>query len=360
MTFTPSLEPLANERDTEITTTTEYGRRYREARAEAARMSIASRRKVAEVYLEAAREAGAVVERSLERGLSSLTVARWQALESDLKDAADGLAQGTETVAKALVGQAASLFPEIDAMFIFGSARKAGADKRITRAGLERMVASTSAQLVSSLTTRMWSNGYTFSERIWKPGTYTGTDGVERYISVRGDWLERIKMTVAAGIAQGRDPAKIARDIQVYTADGKVALAQRWGGLQRGTSEFAKRLPARLDYRAVRLVRSELYASLQDAAVLSGESNPGGDGLYDWVLSGGREPWPCECESLAAGSPYTKDTIPTYPHSNCMCSVRPHLREVAAFVSDLKRWARGDDVDYLDTWYAGPYRAAAA
>jgi hypothetical protein len=353
MIFTPTLalltlEPVANDAAADITTHKEYEARLRAARARAARMDQAARRQLIDVYLEAAKEAAAVVERSLERGLSSLTVARWQALERELKAAADSIALGTETVARALVGQAAPLFPEIDADFIYGSARKAGAEKLITRKGLERLIASTSSQVVASLSSRLWSDGQTFSERVW------GGAGV------RGDWLERIRMTVAAGIAQGRDPVKIARDIQVYTAGGKIALAQRWGGLKRGTGEFSKRLPSRLDYRAVRLVRSELYASLQDAAVLSGEANPGGNGLYDWVLSIGREAWPCECADLASSGPYTKDALPTYPHPNCMCSVQPHLRDQAVFLADLKRWAKGEDVDYLDSWYAGPYRAAAA
>jgi hypothetical protein len=199
------------------------------------------------------------------------------------------------------------------------------------------------------MTTRLWSDGYTFSERIWGTGD----------IGLKGDWLERMKMTVAAGIAQGRDPVKIAKDIQVYTADGKIALSQRWGGLARGTAEFAKRIPGRLDWRAQRLVRSELGASLQNASVMAGEANPGADGLYDWVLSIGRRHWDCECESLAEGGPYTAETIPTYPHSNCGCWTRPHLREMTGFLADLKSWAHGGSVDYLDEWYQGDYKAGA-
>jgi hypothetical protein len=32
---------------------------------------------------------------------------------------------------------------------------------------------------------------------------------------------------------------------------------------------------------------------------------------------------------------------------------------MGAFLADLKRWAKGGEVDYLDEWYAGPYRRAA-
>jgi hypothetical protein len=327
----------------------DYARRYRAARAEAARMGTAARRQLVEVYIKAAEEAAAVVSFSLERGLSSLTVERWQVLAVKLLDAADSVAQGTETVAKALIGQAAPLFPEVDAEFLASATRFTGADRKITREGLGRMVAGMSSRVVESMTTRLWSDGYTFSERIWGAGD----------IGVKGDWLERIKMTVASGIAQGRDPVKIAKDIQVYTADGKIALGKRWGSLERGTGEFAKRIPGRLDWRAQRLIRSELGASLQDAAFQAGEANPGATGEYDWVLSLGRQHWGCECEDLAAGGPYTSDNLPTYPHSNCSCSLVPHLREMGAFLADLKSWAHGGSVDYLDAWYSGDYKAGA-
>ncbi len=332
----------------------DYARRYATARREAARMGTAARKQLVEVYLKAAQEAAAVVSSSLERGLSSLTIERWRVLAAKLIDAADAVAQGTETVARALVTQAAPLFPEVDAEFLYQASRFAGASK-ITEAGLGRLVAGMNSRVVASLSTRLWSDGYTFSERIWM----SGLDDAGAPLGIRGDWLERIKMTVAAGIAQGRDPVKIAKDIQVYTADGKIALGKRWGSLERGTSEFAKRIPGRLDWRAQRLVRSELGASLQDAAGMAGQANPASDGLYDWVLSLGRQHWECECESLAAGSPYKYEEIPTYPHSNCSCSVRPHLMDMGDFLGDLKTWAHGGSVDYLDSWYEGTYKAAS-
>ena len=325
----------------------DYATRYATARAMAARMDIAARRQLVEVYQKAAEEAAAVVQDALDRGLSELTVGRWQVITSKLAQAADEVARGTEATTRTVITRTASLFPEIDADYIWTAAKLARATKRITEDGLGRLVASVSSEVVSSLSSRLWSDGYTFSQRIW------GGDGV------RGDWLESIKMTVASGIAQGRDPVKIARDIQVYTADGKVALLNRWGNLERGTAEFAKRIPKSIDYRAARLVRSELGASLQDAAVLSGEANPANDGLYDWVLQAGRQHWGCECEDLAAGGPYTEDNIPTYPHPQCGCSVRPRLRDSKEFLSDLTSWAQGGDVDYIDSWYYTQYKAVA-
>jgi hypothetical protein len=333
-----SFSPVVVNEKGDITTKAEYARRYAAARRQAARMDIASRGKLAEVYLKAADQAARVVRDAFARGLSSLTVERWAALERKLKAAADAVARGTETVAHALIAEAAPLFPEIDADFVAAAARRAGAAGKITRKGLDRIAAGIETDVVASLTSRLWADGSTFSERVW------GGTGV------RGDWLERIKMTVAAGIAQGRDPAKIARDIQVYTRDGKIALVKRWGGLERGTPEFSKRLPKNLDWRAVRLVRTELYSSLRDASAMAGEANPGCDGLYDWVLSAGRQHWACECDSLAAGSPYKYEDLPSTPHPNCFCDIRPHLRDMAEFTADLARWARGESVDYIDRW----------
>jgi hypothetical protein len=132
---------LLNEAGIGIPSAADYARRYRAARAEAARMGTAARRQLVEVYIKAAEEAAAVVSSSLERGLSSLTVERWQVLAVKLMDAADSVARGTESVAKALVGQAAPLFPEVDAEFLYQASRFTGADRKITREGLGRMIA---------------------------------------------------------------------------------------------------------------------------------------------------------------------------------------------------------------------------
>lgn len=332
---------------------------YREAFAAARRRAMfldaKTRAKLAEVYRVAGDEAAKVAADALERGLSALTEERWAVIAANLQGAADRIAEGTESGIKDLVKLTAPLFPEVDADLVWDASRLAKVDRKITREGLGRIVSGVQEDVVKSLVSRIYSDGYSFSDRIWK----TGTDDSGRPASVRADWQERIKMTVAAGIAQGRDPAKIAKDIQVYTKDGKEHLLKRWGGLERGTAEFAKRLPKNIDYRAARLVRSELYASLQDAQVSSGRKNPASDGLYDWVLSNGRQHWECECEALAAGSPYKADEVPSYPHPNCLCYVRPHLIDMDKFVADLAAWAKGGSVEYLDKWHRDVYAAAA-
>ncbi len=344
MTFAPVVVSLVLN-ETETVPAFDYEKAFRAARRKAAGMSLATRRKLAEVYYRAASEAGAIVRDSLERGLSKLTVERWSVMARNLKAAADSVARGVEDEGKALISSAAPLFPELEADFVWSAAKIARATTKITRKGLGRIVASINMRVIESFTTRAWSDGYTFSERVWG--------------GIRSGWLEDVKMTVAAGIAQGRDPAKIARDIQIYTADGKVALAKRWGALERGTSEFAKRLPKEIDYRALRLVRTELYTSLQDASIRAGEANPACTGLFDWVLTIGRQHWGCGCEDLAAEGPYKADEVPTIPHPNCSCSVRPRLMDTADFVADLKKWMKGESVPYLDSWDEKTFKGSA-
>lgn len=329
----------------------DYAKAFADARRQAYRLNIASRRQIIEVYQRAASEAAAIARDALERGLSELTAGRWQVMASRLAQAADEIARGTESTTKSVITLTTSLFAEVDKDYIWTAAKLAGANRRITEDGLGRIVARVSEKVVASLATRLWSDGYTFSQRVW------GREGI------REGWLDSIKMTVASGIAQGRDPAQIARDIQVYTAKGKDYLLKEWdiktwGQLKKGTAEFAKRIPKNIDYRALRLVRSELGASLQDAELRSGQINPAATGEYDWVLS------PAHliedsCDDLAAKGPYQEGKVPTYPHPNCFCSVRPRLMDHDEFVSDLANWASGANVPYLDKWETNVYRAAA-
>jgi hypothetical protein len=109
-----------------------------------------------------------------------------------------------------------------------------------------------------------------------------------------------------------------------------------------------------VSYPALRLARSELYASMQQTALWAGRVNPGATDLYDWIRST-HEDWGCACPELAENSPYTYQTAPSYPHPNCLCRLVPRLRDRREFVSDLARWSQGQPVEYLDNWKASYY-----
>jgi hypothetical protein len=134
-----------------------------------------------------------------------------------------------------------------------------------------------------------------------------------------GDTEDKIMDVVWGGISQGRDVRSVATDLMAYLKGGPEIVKGRWGKLEPGTKEYAKRLGSKgVDYRAMRLYRSEIHRNQQEAAVTEGEDNPACTGEYDWILMPGRRVFLCECPKLAEEGPYTKDTIPDYPHPNCL------------------------------------------
>jgi len=212
---------------------------------------------------------------------------------------------------------------------------------RVTAAGLSEMYVGVNEKVIESIINKVYQDGYKLSERIWKAGQ---------------DYKTKINSVITEGLAQGRSTIQIAKDVQKYTADGKIALANRYGpNLTRGTKEFLRRIGDKVDYRSLRLVRSVLYDGLQEATAEQGRSNPGTNGWYDWVLESGRQHWKCDCPDIASNSPYKYERIPAYPHPNCRCDIRPQLRDVNKFNADLKKWVGGGDVPYMDDWYHGTY-----
>jgi hypothetical protein len=200
---------------------------------------------------------------------------------------------------------------------------------------ISTIIQDINTQAVTDMVNRVWQDGYSFSQRVWKIGA---------------KYQDDIKTVLSAGFAQGRDPFQIAKDLQEYTVDGKTKLMKRYGKLQAGARDFTQRIPQNVDYRAIRLVRTEIYNSMRDVQVMGGEANPGCTGLYNWIRQFGAADYSCACPSLAAGSPYKADEIPSNPHPNCSCYIQAVLRNQTDFVNDLVKWKDGADIDYLDEW----------
>jgi len=187
---------------------------------------------------------------------------------------------------------------------------------------------------------------------------------------------------VLDSISKGRDVRTVAADLMEYVHGGPQALLGRWGkyepakyvadigprggkkwdrvpkGADLRTKEWRGKVTltpdqrayrARfgkvgVDYRAMRLYRSEKYRNLQEAAVEDGESNPGCTGEYDWVLMPGRGTWNCECPDVAAAGPYTvAGGIPEYQHPNCDCMVEPRMKDHDEFIQQLRDYVKGED-----------------
>jgi hypothetical protein len=179
--------------------------------------------------------------------------------------------------------------------------------------------------------------------------------------NIVGETEDKILDVVWGGISQGRDVRTVAADLMEYIKGGPDVVKGRWGKLKPETREYAKRLGSKgVDYRALRLYRSEIHRHQQEAAVEEGEDNPACTGEYDWILMPGREVWFCGCDELAKGGPYTKETIPPYPHPNCDCQVRPRLKDGNEFMQQLLDYVHERDTPgarkieaWVDTYELG-------
>jgi hypothetical protein len=312
----------------------EYEAFYRQARKITPQILRQTMTRLAKIYSEAAKLAAAEVRGAELAGLSELTSSAWRSIEIQLQNSVAEINTALTEELPATVLRGAETTGEINETYLDEALEAAGASAEL-RAGAKSMFRAINESIVRDMANRIYADGYTLSERIWRAATKYEQD---------------IKDVILSGIAQGRDPIKIAKDIQVYVKDGKIALANRYGRLERGTVEFMKRIGNRVDYRALRLIRTELYTSVREATRQQGHNNPGATDEYDWILEAGRQNWDCRCPELASASPYKYQEVPSNPHPSCSCDLRPRLRDYRDFERDLKTWLDGGNVDYLDSW----------
>ncbi len=318
-------------------TNAEYEKQYRSARRQFPRLTRKAMKGVLRAYKTAGKNTAEFIKGTLVEGLTTPTAKAFVALQETLTQAAEKIAAELESTIPATAKGAAEKTSNIHVKNLSDAAETAGA--KITKAGIKELYFGVNGDVVRDLVNRTSRKGYTFAKRIW---------------NTAGDFPEQMNRVVAAGVAQGRDILDIAADVTTYVKDGKVALIQRYGKLKRGTAEFTRRISDDVSWKALRLVRSELYMSLQNASVAQGKASPATDGKYDWVLSGGGQ-HSCVCSDLADDSPYSAGKVPSYPHPNCRCTITPKLRDGTKFNADLKRWADGESVGYIDKWYADYY-----
>ncbi|MDR1952371.1 MAG: hypothetical protein LBQ37_02505 [Elusimicrobiota bacterium] len=159
---------------------------------------------------------------------------------------------------------------------------------------------------------------------------------------------EQILNTIWAARAQGRDLAKVAKDLEGLIA-GKEKILGSWGKLKPGTAEYVKRLgKAGIDYRALRITRTEAYRAMNDSIKEADKLNPATTGKFDWILTPSRDEWNCACEDYAAGGPYTEAGLPIIPaHPNCTCQIRPVLKDWEEFKKEVMR---GEGLSDLTDW----------
>ncbi len=316
-------------------TAEEYKKYYRRAKKKFPRLTQKAMREIHKAYTEAGERAAAYVRRASVSGLSNSDSSSYAAFQAQLK-------KGAEKIAGELTGT----IPDVSRTAVDGIADinveylgdvLVPASSQVTKVGIKRIYKGVNDRVIRDLVGRISQKGYKFSELVW---------------NTAGDFPVQMNRVVSAGIAQGRDVVKIAKDISGYVSGGRGILVGRYGKLKRGTNAFLRRISDKVDYRALRLVRSELYMSLQNASVEQGKANPGCDDTFDWVVTAGGQ-HSCVCPDLASSGPYPQNRIPDYPHPHCRCTITPRLRE--NFVDDVVKWAEGGDVDYMDKWYEGVY-----
>jgi hypothetical protein len=297
-------------------------------------------------YEQAARLAADAVLRAEMAGHSNITTESWARIQRQLEQGAAIVREQLDVQIRKTLTQGTAVQSGVHGMYMVDAVRAAGAGNKITMLGIENMFSAVNERVVRSVVNRVFQDGYTYSQRVWQVGTQYQND---------------IKNLISSGLSQGRDVIKIAKDLEGYLQEGKQWLVKRYGpNLIRGTKEFLSRIGDRIDARALRLIRSELYMSIQEAAKQQGHVAPSCTDEYDFVLQAGRQNWGCECPDIAANGPYPYNEVPDYPHPNCFCTLRPRLRDRAEFIDDLTRWANdGDNVPYLDNWYKNIYSQTA-
>jgi hypothetical protein len=288
-------------------------------------------REIKEVYALA----GEGISKALVDAGDSASSAPLSILSAQLMQAQQAIADSIEKETIDGVHNVNGLYAAANETYIVSAIGSANAFGVMTGEGVRSLMVAIDTRVVEALINQQWQDEYTFSSRIWRAS---------------GDFNEQIKRLITSGVAQGRHIFDIAKDIEGYVAKGADALGKGYK-----SAKYGEVVAKKVDWQALRLVRSEIASAQQTASVEYGLANPGCAQEFNWVLTPGREHWDCKCASLAAGSPYPADKVPTYPHSNCMCRVEPVLRPRAEFIADLERWAQGERVDYLDNWKKNYY-----
>jgi hypothetical protein len=278
-------------------TNLEFDRLHKQARVKVAVTQYKALTELKGAYIAVADSAARAVIDAKLRGLSSLTLGYWLGIKTQMSTALETFGNDTTEIATTGVRSNVDTMTGISKAYLTANA----VNEYVTREGLAQMYSRVNDDVVKSVFNRVWQDGYTFSQRVWRNGE-----------SVQDD----IKRILENGIIAGRDPAKIAKDIQAFTVDGQVGLAKRWANVERGTSAWVSRMPKSIDWRGIRLVRSELQIAVQDAGRQSGLTNPASTGTWRWVMGPGLDH--CEvCEGYSKQI-FTEETLPTYPHGNCV------------------------------------------
>lgn len=157
--------------------------------------------------------------------------------------------------------------------------------------------------------------GLKVSDRVWKIGE---------------EARRQLQEAIENGIALGRDPRDVARDIKMLLNPG-VARPHR--------VETAKRLGVKEDvpYQATRLAITEMQNAYHESFILQAQKIPGYVGVK-WKLSS-NHPLYDICDEYAQQDIFPRGQEPAKPHPYCRCYVVPIFDERS--IEEVKNELRG-------------------
>lgn len=320
----------------------EFDKLYKASRKSVAQLTIETMEEIKSTYISASKSVSEAIQNATLSGANQLSIDSLNQVKRQIDIAAGEIREAIDIRNKQLMLDGMDLTADIHVEYLDEILMKF--DQTIISMGtIKDIYVGINQDVMIATISRMFQDGYTYSERLW---------GISE--AYKQDMINVIN----SGLAQGRSTVEIAKDIQVYLKDGKIMLANRYGALERGTKEFLKRIADKVDYRALRLIKSELHMSLQTAALEHGKNNPACTGKYDWILASGRAHYNCACDGIAADSPYEYEKVPAYPHPNCECRVQPVLKNQLDFEKELRDFLNGDMND-ISNWYNTYYKATA-
>jgi hypothetical protein len=322
-------------------TAAEYAAAYAANRRGWPKMTAATMKKIRDAYAKVGAEVSAILANGAMDG-KALDAVTLQKLDRALLAGAAEVEKAIREFVPELVAMGADQYAAIETQLLTDLLEGIQGAK-VTPEGIAAMFAKVAEGVVKASLGQVGADGLNFYARAVKASE-----------AMRGDVLQFIR----AGIAQGRDLGELALDATRYFRDGKKQTVHRWGeNIEPDSKQLLRRVPERVDYRALRIARSELARGLQDEAKENGRNNPAALDLYDWLRINTLDHG-CVCPSNAANSPYTYDNIPGYAHPHCQCVVRVRLRNLSDFKTELRNWIDGGKNDRLENWLVSNYRAA--
>ena len=327
---------------------------YAQSRNQWPQLTNYTRRKIKLAYTSAAKAIAAII-RDGELVNGELSFDTQRRLDQAILEGSQAIGDAMREHIPALLTEAAAGYVAIETAFVSEAFRDL--TSRVTKDGIEKMFAKVARETVQKALNSPFSS-------MNKAGQLV-SDGLtfwSRVPNISKEFGDDVVNMVRAAISQGRDLGKIAADVNVFVKNGKAYSIHRWGEvIEPDSARLLKRIRYdEIDYRALRLVRSELGRGLMETAKSNGPHNPGGSGLYDWVRINSIV-WKCNCQSNADNGPYTLDgsggykQYPPYDHPNDMCICRQRMKDGNDFRRELEAWANGEPNADLDRWYRNRY-----